>query len=76
VVPSLPGRLRPTWPPGLLLDHAFQVTPHHHSNFGRRAITVGLLGLVPMLRLSLVRRQERHPATVAVAADPGGITTP
>ena len=41
------------------LNDAFAVTQADYSNLGRLMITVGLLGLVPLLVLPALRRAER-----------------
>jgi hypothetical protein len=51
------------------LNDAFAVTQQDYSALGRLMITVGLLGLVPMLALPLLWREE-HPAPVAAAPPP------
>jgi BT1 family len=45
------------------LNDAFAVTQADYSNLGRLMITVGVIGLVPLLALPLLWRQERPPAT-------------
>jgi MFS family permease len=51
------------------LNEAFAVTQQDYSNLGRLMLTVGALGLVPLLALPLLRRQERAlPAAPAPAA--------
>jgi hypothetical protein len=42
-----------------LNDH-FAVTQADYSNLGRLMIVVGLVGLVPLLALPLLRREERR----------------
>ena len=53
------------------LNDAFAVTQADYSNLGRLMIVVGVMGLVPLLALPLLWRQERAaPATPAVGAAP------
>jgi len=40
------------------LNEAFAVTQHDYSNLGRLMVTVGAIGLVPLLALPLLWRQE------------------
>jgi hypothetical protein len=40
------------------LNEAFAVTQADYSNLGRLMIVVGLVGLLPLLALPLLRRQE------------------
>jgi hypothetical protein len=42
------------------LNEAFHVTQQDYSNLGRLMIAVGLIGLLPLLTMPLLRRQERH----------------
>ncbi len=51
------------------LNQAFGVTQQDYSSLGRLMITVGVVGLVPLLALPLLRRQERT-GLVAAAAPP------
>jgi len=41
------------------LNEAFAVSQHDYSNLGRLMVTVGAIGLVPLLALPLLRRHER-----------------
>jgi hypothetical protein len=53
------------------LNDAFAVTQADYSNLGRLMIIVGVIGLVPLLALPLLWRQERTtPATSDVGAVP------
>jgi hypothetical protein len=53
------------------LNTAFAVSQQDYSNLGRLMITVGLIGLLPLLVLPLLRREERRlPAVAEVAAAP------
>jgi hypothetical protein len=63
------------------LNDAFHVTQQDYSNLGRLMITVGVIGLLPLLALPLLWSQERGPqvpATGTTAVDaraeaaPGG----
>jgi BT1 family len=63
------------------LNDAFQVTQQDYSNLGRLMITVGLIGLLPLLALPLLWGQERAtppgagaelPADARPEAAPGG----
>jgi hypothetical protein len=47
------------------LNDAFTVTQADYSSLGRLMITVGLLGLVPLLALPALRRTERDPVPTA-----------
>lgn len=58
------------------LNHAYHVTQQDYSNLGRLMITVGALGLLPMLTLPLLRRQERRHAATPAPARAGGTATP
>jgi len=49
------------------LNEAFAVTQHDYSNLGRLMITIGAIGLVPLLALPLLWRQERA-GSVTVAS--------
>lgn len=49
------------------LNDLFAVTQQDYSNLGRLMITVALLGLLPLLALPLLWRQERAPAAPAPA---------
>ena len=40
------------------LNTAFEVTQQNYSNLGLLMITVGMIGLIPLLALPLLRRQE------------------
>jgi hypothetical protein len=51
------------------LNEAFAVTQADYSGLGRLMITVGLIGLVPLLALPLLRREERRAATTSTAPD-------
>ncbi len=44
------------------LNDAFAVTQADYSNLGRLMVTVGLVGLLPLLVLPLLRREETEPA--------------
>jgi hypothetical protein len=43
------------------LNTAFAVTQHDYSNLGRLMVTVGIVGLVPLLALPLLWREEQVP---------------
>ena len=45
------------------LNTAFAVTQADYGNLGRLMIAVGLLGLVPLLALPLLRREETQSAS-------------
>lgn len=51
------------------LNDAFAVTQSHYEGLGRLMITVGLLGLVPLLAVPLLRREEAHLARVPAAEE-------
>lgn len=44
------------------VNTAFDVTQQDYSNLGRLMITVGVIGLLPLMALPLLRRQERSSA--------------
>jgi hypothetical protein len=44
------------------LNETFAVTQADYSGLGRLMITVGLIGLAPLLALPLLRREERRTA--------------
>jgi hypothetical protein len=44
------------------LNDAFAVTQADYSNLGRLMVTVGLVGLLPLLVLPLLRREEIEPS--------------
>jgi MFS family permease len=50
------------------LNEAFAVTQADYSNLGRLMITVGAVGLLPLLALPLLRRQERGGGTTPAPA--------
>jgi hypothetical protein len=50
------------------LNTAFAVTQEDYSNLGRLMITVTLIGLLPLLTLPLLRREEGHPRAPTVRA--------
>lgn len=52
------------------LNEAFAVTQADYSNLGRLMITVGALGLVPLLALPLLRREEATGITAPGAPTP------
>jgi hypothetical protein len=52
------------------LNTAFAVTQHDYSNLGRLLIAVGAIGLVPLLALPLLRREEVHAAPPPLAMEP------
>ncbi|HET7875368.1 MAG TPA: hypothetical protein VFN71_07560 [Methylomirabilota bacterium] len=58
------------------LNTTFAVTQQDYSNLGRLMIAIGLIGLLPLLVLPLLRREERLPApaveSAAAAAPTGG----
>ena len=60
------------------LNTAFAVTQHDYSNLGRLMITVGVIGLVPLLALPLLWREEQAPAPAvpAVASAPPAPSRP
>jgi MFS family permease len=45
------------------LNELFQITQQDYSNLGRLMITVGLIGLLPLLTLPLLRSKEREAQT-------------
>jgi MFS family permease len=45
------------------LNEVFGVTQHDYSGLGRLLIAVGVIGLLPLLALPLLRREEAGPAT-------------
>ena len=47
------------------LNTAFAVTQHDYGNLGRLLIAVGLLGLLPLIALPLLRREEVEAAETA-----------
>ena len=49
------------------LNDAFAVTQADYSNLGRLMVTVGLVGLLPLLVLPLLRREEEAEAEAASA---------
>lgn len=59
------------------LNEFFHVTQEDYSNLGRLMITVGLLGLVPLLALPLLRSEEQAvtPAAPALAAAAEAVTS-
>lgn len=50
------------------LNDAFAVTQADYSNLGRLMIAVGLIGLLPLLALPLLRREERRGISAAAPA--------
>ena len=55
------------------LNSFFAVTQQDYSGLGRLLITVGVIGLLPLLALPLLRREEAVPPTAeAVARAPAG----
>jgi len=52
------------------LNGGFAVTQADYSNLGRLMITVGLIGLVPLLMLPTLRRAERSAGPAPQAAEP------
>ena len=50
------------------LNEAFAVTQHDYSNLGRLMVSVGAIGLVPLLALPLLWRQERTAPSSAVVS--------
>ncbi|HZP38965.1 MAG TPA: MFS transporter [Methylomirabilota bacterium] len=54
------------------LNEAFGVTQHDYSGLGRLLIAVGLIGLLPLLALPLLRREE---ATSLAGPPPSGAAT-
>ena len=50
------------------LNHTFAVTQQSYDGLGRLMITVGVLGLVPLLAIPLLRREEARLAASAVSA--------
>jgi len=50
------------------LNEAFAVTQHDYSNLGRLMVTVGAIGLVPLLALPLLWRQESASPLSAAAS--------
>ena len=53
------------------LNEAFGVTQQDYSNLGRLMITVGLVGLLPLLALPLLRREESEATPSPPAPAPG-----
>ncbi|HEX5528485.1 MAG TPA: MFS transporter [Methylomirabilota bacterium] len=54
------------------LNEVFGVTQHDYSGLGRLLIAVGVIGLLPLLALPLLRREEAAPvATEEPASAPG-----
>jgi hypothetical protein len=49
------------------LNTAFAVTQHDYSNLGRLMVTVGIVGLVPLLALPLLWREEHVPVAEPVS---------
>lgn len=45
------------------LNEVFGVTQHDYSGLGRLLIAVGVIGLLPLLALPLLRREETGPTT-------------
>jgi hypothetical protein len=62
------------------LNEGFAVSQHDYGNLGRLMVTVGAIGLVPLLALPLLWREERggprHPESRAGAALPDEMTVP
>jgi len=58
------------------LNDLFQVTQQDYSNLGRLMITVGLIGLLPLLALPLLWRQEHAVPGAPPAASPRPAGTP
>jgi Na+/proline symporter len=50
------------------LNDLFHVTQQDYSNLGRLMITVGMIGLLPLLALPLLWSEEREVATPRPAA--------
>jgi hypothetical protein len=50
------------------LNTAFAVTQESYEGLGRLMITVGILGLVPLLAVPLLRREEARLAASGAAA--------
>jgi hypothetical protein len=57
------------------LNTAFAVTQHDYSNLGRLMIAVGIIGLVPLLALPLLWREERVAPVTATAEPAAGHAT-
>ncbi|HVG78262.1 MAG TPA: hypothetical protein VNF03_08980 [Patescibacteria group bacterium] len=53
------------------LNEAFAVTQSDYSNLGRLMVTVGLVGLLPLLVLPLLRREESEATPSPPAPAPG-----
>jgi hypothetical protein len=51
------------------LNTAFAVTQQDYSNLGRLMITVGIVGLLPLLALPLLWKQEHPPPDVPALAE-------
>jgi len=51
------------------LNDAFAVTQADYSNLGRLMVTVGLVGLLPLLVLPLLRREEEVEAAPAPSVE-------
>jgi len=58
------------------LNDAFAVTQTDYSNLGRLMITVGVLGLVPLLALPALRRAERGAGPVQTPIEAQPATSP
>ena len=54
------------------LNTIFGVTQDNYANLGRLLITVGLVGLLPLLALPLLRREEAASTVDAPAPAPAG----
>lgn len=54
------------------LNEVFGVTQHDYSGLGRLLIAVGVIGLLPLLALPLLRREEAGPTTGAEPAPAPG----
>jgi BT1 family len=53
------------------LNTAFAVTQGHYEGLGRLMLTVGFLGLVPLLAVPLLRREEIRPTPAPAPAEAG-----
>jgi hypothetical protein len=54
------------------LNTIFGVTQESYANLGRLLITVGVIGLLPLLALPLLRREEAASAADAATRVPAG----
>jgi hypothetical protein len=52
------------------LNEGFAVSQHDYGNLGRLMVTVGAIGLVPLLAMPLLWREERAGPITAAASKP------